>query len=157
MIFAQVIKTAMLGVFWYSGRSDRLEQWAFSFLTSVIGLGIYIMLGFGIAFSGWPLLLVAIFTLWIFLAHIALFVRRLHDMNRSGMFMMLPFFSLSTLLVGWLGENGYIGFGQTFIQSYSFWILVAGRSLCVISLTMLASIFAGEGDEGDNDYGEPAL
>lgn len=157
MLFAQVIKSAMLGAFRYSGRSDRLEQWAFSFLTAVLILGLFILHGLGVAIEGRVLLLVLIVGLWMFLAHIALFVRRLHDQNRSGMFMMLPLFSVSILLAGWLGTSGYSGFGQDIFQEYGLWILMAGRGLCFISASMLASVFAGAGDDGDNDYGEPAL
>lgn len=155
MIFAQVLASALFGVFHYSGRSDRLEHWAFTFLTAALVLGIFILQQLHFEIGGRGILVILMLGLWFLAAHIALFVRRLHDQNRSGLFMLIPLSALTVLLTGWLGMYGRIPFMHDWFLEYGYWILLGGRSLCIISGGMLASVFIAEGDEGDNYYGEP--
>lgn len=157
MLFAEVLKSALFGVFKYSGRSDRLEHWTFSFLTAVAVIATIILGKLGVPMRGWVLLAMLFGAIWLLLAHISLFVRRLHDQNRSGMFMMIPFVSVSVLLIGWLGQNGYIDHFPGFFRDYGIWVFLGGRSLCIISAGMLASVFIGEGDHGENYYGDPVF
>lgn len=155
MLFFEALRAALFGVFRYSGRSDRLEQWSFTFLTAFMAVGVIICSQMGINFVGAPLLLFLLVALWFLLAHIALFVRRLHDNNRSGLYMLIPAAALSIVLTGWLGQNGYIHFQQIFFLEYGSWILRGGRIACGMCGSFLLWIFLSEGDEDGNQYGYP--
>lgn len=155
MLFAEALRSALFGVFSYSGRSDRLEQWTFMFLTAILG-GVFAMLvkaGLTIGAIG---LLVALFVvLWLLLAHIALFIRRLHDQDRSGFFMSIPLIGVSLMLASWVGQSAHGAFMVGFFQRYGWLVAMAGRSISIISFSMLLGVFVGEGTDGPNRYGDP--
>jgi uncharacterized membrane protein YhaH (DUF805 family) len=158
MLFFQVLGSALFGVFRYSGRSDRLEHWAFSFLTAVSVLALVIFRDIsGIPYTGGIFLGLFFGAIWLLLAHIALFVRRLHDQGRSGLFMLIPFTALTVFVTGWLGKSGYIMFETALFVDWGYLIQRVGQSLIIISITMLASVFIGEGDNHENKYGDPVF
>lgn len=158
MLFRQVLISALFGIFHYSGRSDRLEHWTFSFLTAVAVLSLVIIHQiFGVSYTGGLFLAVFIGAIWLLLAHIALFVRRLHDQGRSGLFMLIPFAAITVFLTGWLGKNGYIMFETALFLEWGHIIQRVGQSLIVVSIGMLASVFIGEGDDDENQYGDPVI
>ena len=156
-MFLRAVLAGLVGAFRYTGRSDRFEHWAFSFFTAVIVVGGVILYELGVAFRGPILLGTLVIAVWLILSHVALFVRRLHDQNRSGMFMLIPAAGVSLMLVGWLGSNGYIDFRPGFFMEYGVYIILAGRAVSVISVSLLVSIFIAEGDSGENRFGEPVL
>ncbi len=110
MFFLQALRSALLGTFDFSGRSDRLEQWTFTFLTAFVVVAIYVSSHLGASFGGPMVLVLVAGAAWMMLAHISLFVRRLHDNNRSGLYMLIPAAAVSVWIAGWLGMNGYIGY-----------------------------------------------
>jgi uncharacterized membrane protein YhaH (DUF805 family) len=75
----------------FSGRATRSEYWYFTLITVIIGIllsGIDVILGT----YNWDVeigLLGGIFSLVIFIPSLALFVRRLHDTNRTGWWFFL--------------------------------------------------------------------
>jgi len=153
MLFAQALRAAMFGVFRYSGRSDRLEHWTFAFLSAALIVGAYAFIAAGVRLEGVFLLTLLLTILWMILAHIALFVRRLHDANRSGLYMLLPAGAASVLLAGWLAEIGYADYQPDYLADYSWFVFQIGRVGCGISVSFLIWIFLNEGDEGENRYG----
>lgn len=87
----------------FSGRARRKEYWMFylinviiSILLSVIGTAIdFIFLG-------------NIYSLALLVPTIAVGVRRMHDTNHSGWFLLVPFYNLYLLCInGDAGENKY--------------------------------------------------
>lgn len=84
----------------FSGRARRKEYWFFVLFNFLIGLGLAIVdsltgieqaLGFG--------LLGTIYSLAIFIPGLAVFVRRLHDTDRSGWWFLIAFVPIVGLIV----------------------------------------------------------
>ncbi|HEV2748516.1 MAG TPA: DUF805 domain-containing protein [Allosphingosinicella sp.] len=87
----------------FSGRSRRKEYWMFAlFLAIVYAVLIAAMMAFGVLedggadgglglFSGTALVLLVVFALAIFIPSLAVTVRRFHDQDRSGWFVLLNF------------------------------------------------------------------
>lgn len=99
MTFQQAVATCFSKYATFEGRAPRSEYWwwmvfllagnfAITFLEASI---------IGIAGNG-PPLMSGIFSLAVFLPHLAVLVRRLHDTNRSGFWFFIAFVPL----VGWL-------------------------------------------------------
>ncbi|MBZ0128968.1 MAG: DUF805 domain-containing protein [Rhodobacteraceae bacterium] len=99
MTFQQAVATCFRKYVTFEGRAPRSEYWwwvvfllagnlATAFLEATI---------IGIAGNG-PPLMSSVFSLVVFLPHLAVMVRRLHDTNRSGFW----FFIVFVPLVGWL-------------------------------------------------------
>lgn len=95
----------------FSGRARRREYWIFT----GINLAIAFVLGFVEGLFGGPGILGAIYNLAILLPAIAVSVRRLHDIGRTGWWMLIvliPIVGAIVLLVFMLldseaGENQY--------------------------------------------------
>jgi uncharacterized membrane protein YhaH (DUF805 family) len=109
----------------FSGRSRRLEYWAFVLMNAVIFIvlgGIAVAMGFsfsalsggdfgGAAFSAGmmaPFAVMGIYTLLVIIPSIAVTVRRLHDRNMSGWW-YLGFIVLSALpIVGFVSNVAFL-------------------------------------------------
>ena len=103
----------------FSGRARRKEYWMFALITFIITCIISAIdkaAGFNIAVGQGEIgILSLIYALALFLPSLALSVRRLHDINKSGWFILLgliPFVGSIILLVfncmaGTVGENNY--------------------------------------------------
>lgn len=100
----------------FSGRSRRMEYWMFSLINVLIVIGIAIvdnLLGF-ISASGLGIL-GTLYALAVFIPSLAVAVRRLHDTDRSGWWLLIaliPLIGLIVLLVFFLldsrpGENRF--------------------------------------------------
>lgn len=76
----------------FQGRARRKEYWFFILFSMLLGIGAAIMdaaffHGTKEAFSG-------IVRLGIFLPHIAVTIRRMHDVDKSGWFCLIPIYNL---------------------------------------------------------------
>ena len=101
----------------FEGRSRRKEYWFFSLFNAIFS-GVFVMadvlFGSSAGMSG-PGLLSSLYTLGVLLPSLAVLVRRLHDTNRSGWWLLislLPLIGVLVLLVFCLqdsqpGENQY--------------------------------------------------
>lgn len=107
--------------FWYgyadfSGRSRRTEFWIPTLINTLIMCAIPFMavLPFGILGSLGTAALWILFYLAVFLPNLAVTVRRLHDTNRSGWFVLLPLFPLigGIVLLVFLCTDGTRGVNQ---------------------------------------------
>jgi len=156
MIFAQALLSALKGIFNYSGRSDRLEHWTFSFITAVLALLVFALVRAGIALTPGLLWACVLIGSWFLLAHVALWVRRLHDHGQSGFWLLIPGLALNIMLVGWLGSEGYLPVGASLFAQYGWWVVLGGRILLSLSfLGIMLPAFVRQGDEGENAYGDP--
>ena len=87
----------------FSGRSSRAEYWTFWLANFFIGT----MLGLMDPEHG---TLLALFILATIVPALAVGVRRLHDTNRSGVWMLLGFIPLAAIiLIIFLGEDSQAG------------------------------------------------
>lgn len=88
----------------FSGRSRRKEFWMFTFTNYAISFGIGFMCGL---FKLNPLVIVA-YSLVTLIPGLAVSARRLHDINYSGWWMIVPFVNLFLFcLPGVEGGNKY--------------------------------------------------
>ena len=88
----------------FSGRARRKEYWMF-FLFNVI---ILFVLGFVEGFAGSPGIVSTLYSLGILIPGIAVSVRRLHDTNRSGWWLLIglvPLIGAIVLLVFMLQDS----------------------------------------------------
>lgn len=87
----------------FSGRSNRAEYWWFFLFAVLMNIGLdLIQLYTGITF------LTLIWALAILVPSIAVGVRRMHDVGRSGLYLLIPIYSLVLLCTkGDYGANPY--------------------------------------------------
>ena len=99
----------------FRGRARRKEYWVFTLVNIIITIVIGFVLGFfgsfflgaetGTALSG---LGTSVYGLAVFVPNIAVAVRRMHDIGRSGWWILLPLVNLIFLCLGSQpGDNEY--------------------------------------------------
>lgn len=93
----------------FKGRASRKDYWMFilfyfifAILLGIITSIVSVMINFNLSFLG------TIYSLIFFLPHIALLVRRAHDSNKSGWFILVPIYNIVLLfLESTPGDNQY--------------------------------------------------
>lgn len=127
----------------FSGRSSRAEYWYFTALMWFVNL--LVLLGgmmLGEAVEGVLEFISGIFGLVTFIPSIAVTVRRLHDINRSGFVLCNYSLALAAILIAMLA-------------AVYLWYFAAGvllLALIVVCLKFLI-LMVSEGDPGPNLYG----
>lgn len=100
----------------FSGRASRSEYWRFVAVTVVIGFVFSVLrLIFGHSFLGSLFNLLSFaYTCAVFLPSLGIAVRRLHDINKSGWFLLLPFVPIIGLVyvIYLLAKPGDVGDNQ---------------------------------------------
>lgn len=87
----------------FNGRARRKEFWMFYLITTIIS----VVLGVIAGVINFPLLS-SIYSLAVLVPTIAVGVRRLHDGNKSGWFILIPFYNLYLFVIeGDKGANEY--------------------------------------------------
>jgi uncharacterized membrane protein YhaH (DUF805 family) len=89
----------------FNGRARRKEYWIFVLTNAVVSFALMI-LDSVLDGSG---ILTAIFGLSILVPNLAVSVRRMHDTNHSGWFILVPIYNL--ILAAWEGQRGDNRFG----------------------------------------------
>ncbi len=98
MDFQTAIKTCFKKYATFSGRAKRPEFWYFTLFYFLGSIVLNILEGFLFGFRSDINPLSAIFSLAMFLPQIAVAVRRLHDIGRSGWWYLLVLIPL----IGWI-------------------------------------------------------
>tara|TARA_B100000953_G_scaffold34650_1_gene27299 strand:+ start:1968 stop:2357 length:390 start_codon:yes stop_codon:yes gene_type:complete len=113
MTFGNAIKHAFIKCFDFKSRSSRSEFWYFYLFTTILGfIGLQIdrLLNLeilGLQFAQEVIILGPIYIFLYFLFFIpslSLYIRRLHDINRSGWWLLIaliPFIGIITLIFFW--------------------------------------------------------
>ncbi len=136
--------------FVFSGRARRKEFWFFVLFSTIISIllsVVDVMVGTYNTFSGTGLLS-QLYSLAVFIPYIAVTVRRLHDINKSGWWIMMPLGVIiivgifAAIVIPSMGENASPVVG-VFIG------LVSLASM----ITMLVFLVT-DSDQGPNKYGE---
>lgn len=87
----------------FTGRASRSEYWYFVLFNLIVSFGI----GF-IAGMTDLVFLSSLYSLFILIPSIAIGVRRMHDVGKSGWFILIPIYNLILALTeGEKGENQY--------------------------------------------------
>lgn len=149
----------------FSGRSRRMEYWMFFLFQILLGVAFWVLLaivGGGALMSGGdPTALAAaggavmiIFALYglvslaLLIPSLAVTVRRLHDTNRSGKWLLALVGGYVLMLVGTMmaaGSPDNPGLGGIIA-------MVAGIAVLILALVLLVFMFL-EGTRGPNNYG----
>lgn len=133
----------------FSGRAPRAEYWWYYLATVIISIPLRLfdsLLGSGA--------LSMIFNLAVFLPWLAVTVRRLHDTDRSGWWLLLfglailAFFAVIGLLAG-LGASGVVSAST----ATSFTTLIVGVLAVLAAAVTLLVLMVLPGTEGPNRYG----
>ena len=113
MTFRNAIKHAFIKCFDFKSRSSRSEFWYFYLFTTILGfIGLQIdrllnleILGLQLAQEIIILGPIYIFLYFLFfIPSLSLYIRRLHDINRSGWWLLIaliPFIGIITLIFFW--------------------------------------------------------
>jgi uncharacterized membrane protein YhaH (DUF805 family) len=86
----------------FKTRASRQEYWMFFLFNSLISIGLGFMSD-EYSYSVWPLILMGYLVLAL-IPGIAVAVRRMHDVGKSGWFVLVPIYSF--ILAVTKGENG---------------------------------------------------
>lgn len=118
----------------FRGRSARKEYAVFTVANFVLSavLGLIPVIG-------------GLFSLIIIIPGIAVAVRRLHDLNKSGWWLLAPFL---ILIIGLIGVAGTVEEGGA---AAWVWLMVAGG---IISLVMSIWLLFARGTDGANRFGD---
>jgi uncharacterized membrane protein YhaH (DUF805 family) len=130
----------------FSGRSRRQEYWMFFLFNLIFSIILAILdevLGLKLTSSGINNsgVLGSIYSLALFLPGLAVAVRRLHDTNRSGWYLLLPIAPYVLIILGIILKGGGL-------------VLTLIGGLAVLGLAILLIVWlATEGTSGENQYG----
>lgn len=87
----------------FSGRARRSEYWYFALFSTIISFILEL-----IAATSGATVIPTIYSLIVFLPGLAVGVRRMHDVNKSGWFFLIPIYNLILLFTeGTTGSNDY--------------------------------------------------
>jgi uncharacterized membrane protein YhaH (DUF805 family) len=96
MTMPQAVKSALVGWWTFSGRTGGSEYWWFVLFGTIV-FGLAILLDY--AAFGRPALFWAAGTLVFVMPYHAVAVRRLHDTNRTGWWLLLTFVPLGNVVL----------------------------------------------------------
>lgn len=150
----------------FSGRSRRTEYWMFFLFQMLLGVAFWVLLAIAggsalmmgggdpnalAAAGGFVMIVFALYglvSLALLIPAIAVTVRRLHDTNRTGWWVLAPIAGYVVMIVGTVmaaSSPDNPGFGGTLA-------LVGGLIALVLALVLLVFMFL-EGTRGPNNYG----
>ena len=141
MNFKDAIKTCLKKKYaTFSGRASRSEFWFFH-LFNLIFYAIFIFLAFSVTFQFFWVL--GIFVIAVILPSLAVLVRRLHDVNKSGWNFLLPLpFNFVARLFALSNSEGFL------VGSLIFQIIGLGISIYLLVL------YCTHGDKKNNRFGK---
>lgn len=127
----------------FSGRSSRAEYWYFTALMWFVSLLILLMqLALGQAVEGVLTVVNGLVGLVTFIPSMAVAVRRMHDINRSG-FVLLKYFIALVVIIVLMPVAMFLG---SFVAAL---LALAAIAVAIKFLVLMVT----EGDRGPNLYG----
>ena len=137
MNFISAIKSALTQYYQFSGRASRSEFWWFFLFTIIFELLIAFTLGgvYSIVASG-----------ALILPNFAIIVRRLHDSNKTGYWLMAPILPMIVIS----GLMSLFSASPSFIAQYV-------SILKVVVIIYYVYLYSIKGDEYHNKYGPNPL
>ena len=148
MDFITAVKTVFRKYFVFSGRARRSEFWwwmLFTFLASII-LSILDIVLFDITIQQYSPLN-NLFSLLTLIPTISVTARRLHDINKSGWWQLLPF--IPGILIG----VGVVAMATSESMGAMAIIAIIGALALLVSVIVLIVWWATDGHKGDNRFG----
>ena len=111
MIFAESVKSCLNGYVKFDGRAPRSECWWFGVFNLLVGaLAICVDLSISAIYEI-PGIVFSLAGLALLLPNLAVCVRRLHDLNKSGWWVLLFFIPIigHIILIVWFATRGTVG------------------------------------------------
>lgn len=100
MSFAGAVRSAFRNYATFSGRARRSEFWWFALFDLAVNVGLFALIGLlGRTGGVLAVLALVVFNLAVFFPYLAVSVRRLHDTDRSGWWLLLSFLPLGGLIL----------------------------------------------------------
>jgi uncharacterized membrane protein YhaH (DUF805 family) len=86
----------------FDGRAGRREFWMFVFYNFIVSLTLSLLTG------GREGAISTLYSLAVFLPSIGVSIRRMHDVDKSGWFILIPFYNLYLAIIqGTVGSNRF--------------------------------------------------
>ena len=145
MTFIEAVKTCFRKFITFSGRAPRSEFWYFSLFIILIGIPEGFIIDV-IPEDFWHvrLFLSLTITVVLFFPQMAVTVRRLHDINRSGWWIFLP-------------SAGVIPAGAFAAYDLDVMFMILSFGAAVLSFVVLFYWMAKKGDAASNRFGNNPL
>lgn len=124
----------------FDGRARRKEFWMFTLVNMIVIMVFSIIMAVAqeaVAQEAWTILFVLYLFYWIavLLPSVAVTVRRLHDINKSGWWIVI--YGLAAMLLSVAMKS----------NTPVWWVL------SIIGLILFLAMLCTKGDQGDNEYG----
>lgn len=156
MKFSEAVITGLSKYIEFSGRASRSEFWYFRLFTLFVAITLEIA---RLLFSDlWPNDGFTYFSIAIIIAiaipDASAQVRRLHDVNTSGLWLLPIYFFIPLILAAFAGVSGNAGRDMTMAQEQGLLMLM------VIWIALFLGVFITllfPGTKGDNKYGKDPL
>lgn len=134
----------------FKGRARRKEYWMFILFNFIIGVVLTILdnvLGLTYNYSEYSSggTLSSLYNLFVFIPALAVTVRRLHDVNKSGWLIGIMYIGLAVFML--------IMFTMIFAQSFGVMLIIPGLVMFGYGIYLFV-LTVTEGDSGPNQYGE---
>jgi uncharacterized membrane protein YhaH (DUF805 family) len=153
--FPQAVKLGFKNYFKFSGRATRAEYWWWFLFTVLIGYGLDVIDNFtgSMGYAG-PSLLGVLFKLSTIVPSFALGVRRLHDINRTGWWLLVwGFFPMAAIGIGILLVSFLVLDNLLMLTVIGFATLIGFGILGIIGVIITIVWAIKKGDYGLNKYG----
>jgi uncharacterized membrane protein YhaH (DUF805 family) len=152
-MIVRAVCDASKATFVYTGRSERLEHWAFLVFT-FLWIACFQWLGrLGLVDKPPLNYFFLLLFIWLFLANVSLMVRRLHDHDLSGFWMFVPLLPVAAMLVA---AKGFYGSGFSFLTKEGTLLLFKlSQGAAVGVFVVFGSLFVRQGDKTSNRFGPP--
>lgn len=116
MGFAEAVKSAFSNYVNFKGRAARSEFWWFYLFFIIMVFGLSFLTGISAVFG---IVLLAFYVV-VILPYFAVLIRRMHDVDKSGWFCLIPFYNIYLAIIkgtdgpNRFGEDSVGGVGDTF-------------------------------------------
>lgn len=155
--FTQAIKLGFQNYFTFNGRATRGEYWWWALFVVLAGIGLAVIdsLTGTMGMFGDSGLLGGLFELVVLIPSFALGTRRLHDINRTGWWLLLifGFFPIAAIGAGILLISLFLMDNFLVLTVMGLVIAIGFGILGVIGIVVLIVWAIKQGDEGSNKYG----
>ena len=160
--FRRAVELGFKNYFKFSGRATRAEYWWWILFTVLAGIGLAVVdtLTATMGMFGDSGLLGFLFELATMVPTFALSVRRLHDINRTGwwLLLVLGFFPIAAIGGGILMVSFFLLDNPLILTVLGFALVIGFGILGIIGVIVLIVWAIKKGDEGLNRYGpDPRL
>ena len=136
----------------FRGRAPRAEYWWFTLAITLIGFLVeYVDQLIGGAVLGVYGPATLIFTLGLFVPGLAVMVRRLHDIDRSGWWALLSIGSYLLMFVGFATDDPEAPFST--LEGLGMGTVLALVLAFVVSMIVLLVFMVTRGNDGSNRFG----